>query len=111
MLMPVQLSPQRTPRTTEYHGSCSCSSSVPSRIIGLAIGLLKSVYPECVEVEVELAHAGIGLESQVTAHVIYEDIMIPLGFRADIIVENTIILETEAIATVLPTHEARLLAP
>ena len=35
--------------------------------------------------------------------------MIPLGFRADIVVENTIILEIKAVAALLPAHDAQLL--
>ena len=61
-------------------------------------GLHESVYAECVAVE--LAPAGVGSESQVTMPVIYRGITIPLGLRADIIVENTIIFEIKAVATV-----------
>ena len=85
------------------------------RIIGLAIevhknvgpGLLESVYAECLGLE--LTGAGIGIESQVMVPVIYKGITIPLGFRADIVVENTIILEIKAVAALLSTHEAQLL--
>ena len=89
--------------------------TLTERIIGLAIevhrtvgpGLLEAVYAECVALE--LAHAGIGFESQVTVPVIYKGITIPLGFRADIVVQKAIILEIKSVAARLPTHEARLL--
>jgi GxxExxY protein len=32
-----------------------------------------------------------------------------LGFRADIVVENVIILEVKAVAALLPAHEAQIL--
>lgn len=53
--------------------------------------------------------AGIGFEIQVTVPVIYQGIVIPLDVRADIIVENTIILEIEAAAAFLLARDARRL--
>jgi GxxExxY protein len=84
-------------------------------IIGLAIevhrtvgpGLLESVYAKCMALE--LAHAGISFETQVTMPVIYKGLTIPLGFRADVVVENTIILEIKAVAALLHAHESQLL--
>ena len=89
--------------------------ALTERIIGLAIevhrtvgpGLLESVYVECIALE--LGHAGIGFEAQVTVPVIYKGITIPLGFRADVVVESTIILEVKAVAALLPAHESQLL--
>lgn len=85
------------------------------KIIGLAIevhrtvgpGLLESVYAECLALE--FAQAGIGFEAQVTVPVVYKGITIPMGFRADIVVENTIVIEIKAVASLLPAHEAQLL--
>ena len=70
-------------------------------------GLLESVNAECMALE--LSHAGIGFETQLILPVIYKGMMIPLGFRADIVVENTIILEIKAVAALLPAHDAQLL--
>jgi GxxExxY protein len=89
--------------------------TLTEKIIGLAIevhrtvgpGLLESVYAKCMALE--LSHAGIAFQSQVTMPVIYKGMMIPLGFRADIVVENTIILEIKAVAARLPAHDAQLL--
>jgi GxxExxY protein len=89
--------------------------SLTEKIIGLAIevhrtvgpGLLESVYAECLAYE--LGHAGIGFETQVTVPVIYKGVTIPLGFRADMVVENTIIVEIKAVAALVPAHEAQLL--
>jgi GxxExxY protein len=57
----------------------------------------------------ELGHAGVSFEAQVTVPVIYKGMTIPLGFRADIVVENAIILEIKAVAALLPAHDAQLL--
>jgi GxxExxY protein len=86
--------------------------ALTERVIGLAIevhrtigpGLLESVYTECLGMELE--QAGIPFVSQAPVPVIYKDRTIALGFRADILVDNAIILEIKAIAAVLPAHEA-----
>ena len=70
-------------------------------------GLLESVYVECLGMELE--QAGIPFESQAPIPVIYKGRTILLGFRADILVDNAIILEIKAVALLLPAHEAQLL--
>jgi GxxExxY protein len=85
------------------------------RVIGLAIdvhrtvgpGLLESVYVECLCLE--LKQSGITFDSQVIVPVIYKGITIPMGFRADIVVANTIILEIKAVAAIVPAHESQIL--
>jgi GxxExxY protein len=109
-----------TTENTEDHGTpreffMLEHHTLTERIIGLAIevhravgpGLLESVYTECLALE--LAQAGIGFETQVGVPVIYKGTTIPLGFRADIVIENTVILEIKAVAALLPTHESQLL--
>jgi GxxExxY protein len=89
--------------------------ALTERVIGLAIevhrtigpGLLESVYAECLCLE--LGHAGIPFESQVAVPITYKEITIPVGFRADIVVERAIILEVKAVATLLPAHQTQLL--
>jgi GxxExxY protein len=69
------------------------------RVIGLAIevhrstgpGLLEAVYAACMCFELE--RAAIPLLRQVTIPVFYKGIKIPLGFRADILVADSVILE------------------
>jgi GxxExxY protein len=85
------------------------------RIIGLAIGvhravgpgLLESVYRECLSDE--LTEAGIGHLREVPVPVIFKGKTLPLGFRADIVVENKVIIEVKAIDALAPVHEAQLL--
>jgi GxxExxY protein len=86
-----------------------------NRIIGLAIevhrivrpGLLESVYAGCLSAELE--HAGIPFQREVMVPVIYKGKTIRLGFRADILVANLILLEIKAVATLLPVHDAQIL--
>jgi GxxExxY protein len=85
------------------------------RVIGLAIevhratgpGLLESVYAACLCFELE--QAGIPVLRQVVIPVFYKGMSIPLGFRADILVADTVILEIKAVPAFLPAHEAQLL--
>ncbi|MEA2738661.1 MAG: hypothetical protein QOH05_1968 [Acetobacteraceae bacterium] len=85
------------------------------RVIGLAIdvhrntgpGLLESLYLECLCLE--LRQAEIPFERQVAVPAVYKGMSMPMGFRADLLVDNTIILEIKAVAALLPTHEAQLL--
>jgi GxxExxY protein len=85
------------------------------RVIGLAIdvhrtvgpGLLESVYTECLGLELE--RTGIAFQSEVMMPVIYKGTTIPLGFRADIVVANTIILKIKAVAAFVPAHESQIL--
>lgn len=66
--------------------------TLTERIIGLAIdvhrhsgpGLLKSVYEECLSYE--LGQAGIPHECRALLPVVYKDIRLESGFRADILV-------------------------
>ncbi len=38
----------------------------------------------------------------------YKDTVIPIGLRADIVVNEAGIIEVKAVASLLPAHEARL---
>ncbi len=84
------------------------------RIIGAAIevhrqtgpGLLEAVYAACLCLELE--HAGLPVLRQVGIPVSYKGMKIPLGFRADILVAETVILEIKGVAALLPAHEAQL---
>ena len=85
------------------------------RIIGLAIevhrctgpGLLEAVYAEFLGLE--LRQAGIEFQNQVAVPVTYKGTTLPFGFRADIVVENAIILEIKAVTSFVPAHEAQIL--
>ena len=88
---------------------------VTGQIIGLAIkvhrrlgpGLLESVYEKCLCWELE--RAGLAYKKQVLLDVVFEDMNIPGAYRADIIVQNSTLLEIKAIERILPVHEAQTL--
>ena len=85
------------------------------RVIGCAIevhrtlgpGLMESVYEACLCHELTLA--GIRFERQRKVPVVYKDARLDLDFRADVVVEDTLLLEIKAARDILPLHEAQLL--
>ena len=85
------------------------------RIIGLAIevhrtigpGLLEAVYEGCLCQE--LKRAGIPFQRQAKIPVVYKGTPIPLGFRADILVSDAVILEIKGVAAFIPAHHAQIL--
>ena len=89
--------------------------ALTEQVIGAAIevhrnvgpGLLESVYVECLCLE--LKRLSIPFEREVSVPIIYKQTSIPLGFRADIVVENTSIIEIKAVAARLPAHESQIL--
>lgn len=84
-------------------------------IIGLAIkvhksvgpGLLESVYEECLYYE--LKKNGLSVKKQVPIPMYYEGIKIDCSFRADIIVDEKIIIEIKAVKKLEDIHLAQLL--
>jgi len=91
------------------------AGDMSGRVIGLAIkvhktvgaGLFERVYEDCLGFE--LSRAGLRFERQVKLPLIYEGVCFERAYRADIIVEETIILEIKSIENILPIHEAQLL--
>lgn len=70
-------------------------------------GLLESAYLHCLCIELE--EAGIPYRTQVPVPVTYRGRTLPLGFRIDLLVNGSIIVEAKAVASLLPVHEAQLL--
>ena len=91
-------------------------NEISEKIIGAAIqvhrtlgpGLLESTYEACLKYELE--KQGLKVQSQVGLPVIYDGIKIDLGYRLDILVEDTVIVELKAVTKVTPIHEAQLLS-
>jgi len=75
------------------------------RILGP--GLLESVYEEALAYE--LIKKGISFKRQSDIPVIYEEKELGIGFRADLIIENKIIIELKSVENVQPVHKKQLL--
>lgn len=91
-------------------------NQLTERIIGAAIevhrekgpGLLESTYESCLVYELGLHD--LKTERQVAVPLRYKGIIIDSAFRADLIVEDQILVELKAIGNVLPVHKAQLLS-
>ena len=71
-------------------------------------GLLESVYQECLRTELE--YMSIHVETEVAVPVIYRDKEISSnGFRIDLLIENTVIVELKSVEDVKPVHKKQLL--
>ena len=73
----------------------------------LGPGLLESVYEAVLSYE--LKKRGFSVEQQVTMPVIYESVEIETGFRADLIVEDKIIIELKSVDKIHDVHKKQLL--
>jgi GxxExxY protein len=71
-------------------------------------GLLESAYLACLAHELRMR--GIDVLVEVPLPVVYEGVHVKLGYRIDMLVESTVIVELKAIANLLPVHEAQLLS-
>lgn len=73
----------------------------------LGPGLLESAYQKCMEYE--LKKSGLKVECEVVLPIEYETIKIDAGYRIDMIVEDSVIVENKTVEKLMPIHEAQLL--
>jgi GxxExxY protein len=73
----------------------------------LGPGLLESTYEACLCYE--LAERGLAYQQQLALPVVYKGVHLECGYRIDILVENSVILELKALEQLLPVHEAQLM--
>ena len=73
----------------------------------LGPGLLESIYEEIMYYE--LREAGLKVERQKGLPVIWNHKKMDLGFRADLIIENKVILELKSVGLIAPVHPKQLL--
>ena len=74
----------------------------------LGPGLLESTYEMCLCRELSIR--GITFERQVPIPVEYKGVKLDCGYRPDIIVDETILIEIKAVDSVLSIHDAQLLS-
>jgi len=75
--------------------------------IELGPGLFESVYEEILFYE--LINRGLKVERQKDIPVVWKDINMGIGFKADLIVENKVIIELKSVEFVSPMHQKQLL--
>jgi len=84
-------------------------------VIGAAIevhrhlgpGLLESTYERCLALELKLQ--GVSFQTQVTMPIVYKGTELDLGYRIDMLVENSLIVELKAVDRVTGIHQAQIL--
>jgi GxxExxY protein len=85
------------------------------KIIGAAVevhrvlgpGLLESAYEACMCHELHLR--GLEFARQVALPVRYKDVLLDCGYRFDLVVADSIIVELKCVEAILPVHEAQLM--
>ena len=73
----------------------------------LGPGLLESVYE--VALAREIGQRGLKAQRQVPIPIVYDSLRFDEGFRADLVVEELVILELKAVEQVHPVHKKQLL--
>ena len=73
----------------------------------LGRGLLESVYEMCLEQE--LISRGLMVSRQQPYPVEFGNVRLELGFRADMVVEDSVILEIKSVEQLAPVHKKQLL--
>jgi GxxExxY protein len=117
----MKIKPQRhgdTERSvieTFSDGTVYFDEQLTERIIGCAIevhrhlgpGLLESAYEECLCHELNLQ--GIPFERQRPLPLEYKGIKLDCGYRMDIVVNNSVVMELKCVDKITSIHEAQLL--
>jgi len=74
----------------------------------LGPGLLESAYAVCLRHE--LIKRGLRVTSEVPVPVVYDGIKLEAGYRLDLVVEDTVVVELKAIEALAPIHQAQVIS-
>ena len=74
----------------------------------LGPGLLESAYGTCLAFE--LRQTGLKIEEQKPLPVVYRDVKLDCGYRLDLVVEDSVVVEIKAVDQLAPIHDAQLLS-
>ena len=89
---------------------------ITEAIIGAAIevhkalgpGLLESAYEACIAYE--LTDRGWPIAAQQTLPLMYRGLKLDVGYRLDLLVDQRVIVEIQAVDYLLPIHQAQLMS-
>jgi GxxExxY protein len=92
------------------------SNEITREIIGAAMrvhsalgpGLLESAYQACLAYE--LQKIGLAVQCEVPLPVVYDAVKLDAGYRIDLLVENTVIVELKCTESIAPVHEAQIIS-
>ena len=74
----------------------------------LGPGMLEGAYEACVEYE--LGKRSLCVKKQVPKPLRYDDLILDIGYRLDLIVEDSVVIELKSVQQLLPIHTAQLLS-
>jgi GxxExxY protein len=74
----------------------------------LGPGLLESIYEECLESV--LVENGLKVQRQFEVPLFFKGKKLNKGFRLDMLINDSVILELKSVETILPIHEAQLVS-
>jgi GxxExxY protein len=89
--------------------------TLSNRVIGCAIevhrelgpGLMESTYEQCLAHELKLK--GIRFRLQQAQPVMYKGVRLDCGYRIDMLIEDTLLIELKSVDKIMGIHEAQLL--
>jgi GxxExxY protein len=73
----------------------------------LGPGLLESAYQ--VSLAYELTKRGLEVQTEVPQPIIYDTVKLDIGYRLDMLVNHTIVIENKTVDVLLPVHQAQLI--
>jgi GxxExxY protein len=73
----------------------------------LGAGLLESAYEQCLAYE--LTSRGLSLQRQVALPIVYHDVKLDAGYRLDLLVQTSVIVEIKAVEALTRLHGAQML--
>lgn len=74
----------------------------------LGPGMLESAYQACMEYE--LGKRSLSVQKQVPMSLQYDDLVLDVAYRLDIVVENAVVVELKSVQQLQPIHTAQLLS-
>jgi GxxExxY protein len=91
-------------------------NKISETIIGAAIqvhrtlgpGLLESAYESCLAYEIR--KRGLIVEQQKAVPLVYEEVKLECGYRMDLFVEHSVVVEVKSVEALAPIHEAQVLS-
>jgi GxxExxY protein len=75
--------------------------------VELGPGLLEGAYEACLARELQLRR--VNFQRQLEVPLWYKGVLVEVGFRADVVLEQRLLLELKAVDGLLPIHDAQVI--
>jgi GxxExxY protein len=74
----------------------------------LGPGMLEAAYQACMEYE--LGKRSLGVQRQVPMALRYDELVLDVGYRLDLVIENAVVVELKSVQQLQAIHTAQLLS-